>query len=419
MRITRRSFLQSTGALAACGAVNPLHHAIAQTVGHPLGQPITQPITQNKTLVVVFLRGGIDGLNWIVPYADPHYAKLRPTLQVNRPGQPDGALDLDGFFGVNPRAHRLMPWFNQGLCVAAHAVGYAGNSRSHFEEQDVWETGTTPGRTTPGGVTTPGSIPLSATGWLNRHLLTSHGHGPIRALALADSLPRILRGDAPAYALSGGEIHETHETREGLDALRRIADQPHTPRAHYPTHGKLGQRCAAAARLIKADLGVEIIQIDDGGWDTHNQQGNGAQGGYGDKLQELSDALAALAEDLGPRLRDTLILTLSDFGRTAAENATAGTDHGHANAMLALGGPVQHLGVLASGGTNSPTTPGRRKVLTHWPGLSPDQLHDHRALAHTLDFRDLLAEVVRIHLGNPNLPTLFPGHAFKAVGLVG
>ena len=127
----------------------------------------------------------------------------------------------------------------------------------------------------------------------------------------------------------------------------------------------------------------------------------------------------ALAEDLGPRLHDTLVLTISDFGRTAAENDTAGTDHGHANAMLALGGPVQNLGTLAHGGLNSPTTPGRRQVLTAWPGLAPDQLNQNRDLAHTLDFRDVLAEVVRVHLGNHNLPTVLPGHAFKAVGLVG
>ncbi|MEM7576659.1 MAG: DUF1501 domain-containing protein [Planctomycetota bacterium] len=439
MRMTRRFFLQSTGAMAVYCGVNPLDRALAQTMGNPADHVVAK----NKTLVVVFLRGGIDGLNWIVPYADPHYAKLRPSIQVKRPGQDEGAIDLDGFFGIHPRAHRLMPWFDQGLACAAHAVGYEGNSRSHFEEQDVWETGVA-GNT------------LGSDGWLNRHLLTSNGHGPIRAVAISDTLPRILRGDAPAYALSGlqdlglptkagdsdaiaaalehayqGHTDEDadhatglvtkagRETLDGLDVLRKVADQPYTPGAKYPDRSRLGKQFQTAAQLIKANLGLEVVQIDYGGWDTHNRQGAGAQGNFGDKVQELSDALAALAEDLGTRLQDTLVLTISDFGRTAAENGTAGTDHGHANAMLALGGPVQNLGTLAAGGTNSPTTPGRRKVLTAWPGLSPDQLNENRDLAHTLDFRDVLAEVVRVHLGNDNLPTVLPGHEFKNVGLVG
>ncbi len=440
MRMTRRYFLQSTGALAVYCGVNPLDRALAQSMDNPANHPVTR----HKTLVVVFLRGGIDGLNWVVPYADADYEKLRPRLRVKRPGQDEGALDLDGFFGLNPRAKALMPFFDNGLAAAAHAVGYDGNSRSHFEEQDVWETGVA-GNT------------IGSDGWLNRHLLTSDGHGPIRAVALSDTLPRILRGEAPAYALSGltdlglpsrggdsahiaaalehayradptpeGEPADHarqlvtkagRETLEGLDVLRKVADEPYQPKAQYPD-SRLAGRMKSAARLIKANVGLEVVQIDYGGWDTHNRQGDGAQGSYGNKVAELSDALAAFAEDMGPRMDDTLVLTISDFGRTAAENGTFGTDHGWANAMLALGGPVQRTGQLVTGGTNSISTPGRRKVLTDWPGLSPDQLNDKRDLQHTTDFRDVLAEVVRVHLGNDNLPTVLPGHEFKDVGLI-
>ncbi len=441
MRLTRRFFIQSTGALAVYCGVAPIDRLLAAT----MDDPTKHPVTRKKTLVVIFLRGGIDGLNWIVPYNDPDYIKLRPSLHVKAPGQDGGAIDLDGVFGINPRCKALMPWFDQGVAVAAHAVGYSKNSRSHFEEQDVWETGVA-GNT------------VGYDGWLNRHLLTSEGHGPVRAIAFSDTLPRILRGDAPAYAISGltslglpdGKYADANvitaalehayqcdpdpngtagrdatqlladagrDTLEGIDLIQKVAAQPYTPAAEYPARSALGGRLESAARLIKADLGLEVVQIDYGGWDTHSRQGNGPDGPYGNKLQELGDSLAAFAQDLGPRLDDTLVLTISDFGRTARENGTRGTDHGWANAMLALGGsvataaaidPAQRTGVKQ-----------RRKVLAKWPGLAEDQLHQKRDLLHTTDFRDVLAEVVRVHLGNDNLPAVLPDHDFKPVGLIG
>ncbi|BAM04466.1 DUF1501 domain-containing protein [Phycisphaera mikurensis] len=430
MRLTRRFFLRSTGAMAVYCAVNPLDAALAAS----MDDPAAHVTAKNKTLVVVFLRGGIDGLNLVVPHGDPAYAKLRPGIGVAAPGKEGGALDLDGFFGMNPRAAALMPALASGEAIALQAVGYPGNSRSHFEEQDVWETGVS-GNT------------MGHDGWLNRHLLTSTGHGPIRAVALSDSLPRILRGEAPAFAFPGltdlgfggrgnaeqeasvvAALEQAHaavapggtrdaidlvhaagrETLEGVKVLRGVAAQPYEQSASYPS-GQLGQRLASAARLIKAGVGLEVVQIDYGGWDTHNRQGDGAQGNFGTKVEELCGSLAAFSEDLGPRSDDTLVLTLSDFGRTARQNGTAGTDHGWANAMLAMGGPVAAKKAL---------DPGRGPVMGAWPGLGPEQLHQKRDLKHTTDFRDVLAEVVTSHLGNANLPKVLPGHAFSPVGLL-
>ncbi len=429
MKITRRYFLQTTGALAAYCGVAPLRAlgAAADTV--------SAPVASGKTLVSIFLRGGIDGLNLIVPYADPGYAKLRTNLRIANPGQDEGCLDLDGSFGLHPRARALLEAFDAGHAVAAHAVGYGKNSRSHFEEQDVWETGVT-GNT------------VGSDGWLNRHLLTSEGRGPVRAVALGDALPRILRGDAPAYAIKGlsdlglpqtdqhGAITAALEhayqcdprkesadattlvrdtgaqTLEGMKLIDAVAKQPYKPSAKYPNSG-LANQLKSAARLIKAEVGIEVIQIDYGGWDTHNNQGNGIAGNYGNKVEQLSEALAAFTQDLGDRLDDVLVLTLSDFGRTARENGTRGTDHGWANAMLALGGPVARTGEKAGVGSEK-----RRKVLTDWPGLLPDQLHQNRDLMHTTDFRDVLSEVVAVHLGNPNLGKIIPGHDPKPVGLI-
>ncbi|MEM6333664.1 MAG: DUF1501 domain-containing protein [Planctomycetota bacterium] len=439
MHLTRRFFLQSTGALAVYCGVSPLE-ALASSASAEAALANPGAVAKGKTLVVLFLRGGIDGLNLIVPHADPHYHDLRTNLRIPNPGEENGCIDLDGFFGLHPRAHKLQRWFDQGEFAAAHAVGYDHNTRSHFEEQDTWETGVI-GNT------------VNSDGWLNRHLLTSSGHGPVRAISIGDNLPRILRGDAPAYAVAGiddltmpkaggnvdaihaalehaycvpmpddrapiaadaaGLVHDAGATTlEGVDLIQSVARQPYAPAAEYPS-SKLAGQLQQAARLIKANVGLEVITVDYGGWDTHNNQGNGITGNFGNKVQTLADALDAFAEDLGDKLQDTLVLTLSDFGRTAAENGTRGTDHGWGNCMLALGGGVSQTGERVDGSSS-----GARKVIGPWPGLAPDQLHQKRDLLHTTDFRDVLAEVVQGHLGNANLQRILPGHAFKPVGII-
>jgi len=424
MNITRRFFLKSSGALALYCGISPLR--VLAEAGISAGD--IKAVNRGKTIVVIFLRGGMDGLNFIVPHGDPAYAKLRKSIMIGAPGSKDGALDLDGFFGLHPRATALQPLFAQGGARALHAVGYDLNTRSHFEEQDTWETGVT-GNT------------ISSDGWLNRHLLTSRGHGPVRAVSIGNDLPRILRGQAPAYALHGiadlkmpsmmpnDEVamknalefayctpaaeQRSHAsdllaqtagtTIEGIETIRRSAQANYQPGAKYPKT-EISRRLMEAARFIKTDIGLEVIEIDYGGWDTHQNQGN-VFGSYGNLVQDLADGIAAFHQDLGERMKDTLLLTISDFGRTAAENGNGGTDHGWANCMLAVGGDLSNKPVASP-------------VLTRWPGLAPEQLHQKRDLLHTTDFRDVLGEVVANHLGNPLLQTVLPNHEFKPVGLV-
>ncbi len=430
MHLTRRYFIRSTGAIGAYLGVAPLN--LLGMAGAAEPAPCT--VRRGKTLVVIFLRGGADGLNLVIPFGDPHYAQLRKSIEVPATGA-DAAIDLDGFFALHPRLAPLTPLFDSGLAVAAHAVGYDKNTRSHFEEQDVWETGIV-GNT------------VGSDGWLNRHLATSQGHGRIRAVAIGDNLPRILRGTVPAYAIRGIEdltlpgdrgrttmlaaglehayctpprehtgsardllARTTGATLQGMKELQHLTDRRYVPSAPYP-QTELAGRLMQVARLIKADVGLEIAEVDYGGWDTHQDQGRGAGGTFGNLAGGLAGAMAAFAADLGDRMDDVVVVTLTDFGRTAAENGTGGTDHGWANCMLLAGGPVAR-GNAAAAKAGQP-----RKVVTRWPGLAPDQLHEGRDLLHTTDFRDVLSELVRVHLGNPHLETVLPGHQFKPVGLI-
>lgn len=421
MDTTRRQFLRTTGTAAIFGSFVPTN-LFANT------PPTVKPVTKGRTLVAVFLRGGIDGLNLVVPFGDADYYKHRRTIAIPKPAR-DGrsALDLDGYFGLHPFASSLEPLFRNRTAVALQAVGYDKNTRSHFEEQDTWETGVI-------------GNSLSADGWLNRHLASSEGHGSIRAVSIGGNLPRILRGRAPAYAIRGiadlsmprmqgdpdilraaletayctkpgSKRAATDEllsktaaaTLEGTRQLEAIAKTEYKPAngAKYGSSG-IAKQFLEAARLIKSGIGTELIQLDYGGWDTHNAQG-GINGGFANRLRELSDAMAAFAKDLGDKMNDVLVLTLSDFGRTVAENGTSGTDHGWANCMIAMGGGV---------------TKNTKPVLGEWPGLAPENLHQKRDLKHTTDFRDVLGEVVSSHLGNENITHIIPGHEHKSVGII-
>jgi len=421
METTRRQFLRTSGTAAILGSFAP-GNLFANT------QPVIQPVTKGRTLVAVFLRGGIDGLNLIVPHGDPDYYKHRKTIAIPRPARDNNSsIDLDGFFGLHPYAASLSPLFKDRRAVALQAVGYDKNTRSHFEEQDTWETGVI-------------GNSLSSDGWLNRHLSSSTGHGSIRAVAIGGNLPRILRGRAPAYAIRGiadlsmprmqgdPEIlraaletayctkpdasHNASNqllsktaaaTLEGTKQLEAIAKTEYKPAngAKYGSSG-IAKQFLEAARLIKSGIGTELIQLDYGGWDTHNAQG-GVNGGYANRLRDLSDAMAAFSKDLGDQMNDVLVLTLSDFGRTVAENGTSGTDHGWANCMIAMGGGIAK---------------NDKPVLGEWPGLATENLHQKRDLKHTTDFRDVLGEVVSKHLGNGNISHIIPGHEHKPVGMI-
>jgi uncharacterized protein (DUF1501 family) len=429
MHLTRRYFMQTTGALAAYLGLSPLESlGAACSLKAPL-------VAKGKTLVVIFLRGGADGLNLVIPHGDEHYRRLRRSIAIAPPGSLEGAIDLDGRFGLHPRLAPLMPLFESGHAIGAHAVGYDKNTRSHFEEQDVWETGVI-GNT------------INSDGWLNRHLATSEGHGPVRAVSIGATLPRILHGKAPAYALRGMDDLALPDTRgldparvsaalehaycttpeahrsaasdlladtaattlDGIEQLQGLAGAPYTPAAPYP-NTQLAQKLMQVARLIKADVGLEVAEVDLDGWDTHAGQGAGA-GAFANLAGELAGAIAAFTADLEGRMDDVVIVTLTDFGRTAAENGSGGTDHGWANCMLLAGGPV------ARGGAGLAQDGSPRRVVTDWPGLAPDQLHQGRDLRHTTDFRDVLAELVGVHLGNPNLGAILPDHQVRPVGLI-
>jgi len=419
---TRRTFLRTTGSIALLGGLAPF-----QLFAGPA--PDVRPTRKGKTLVAVFLRGGIDGLNVIVPHGDRDYYQHRPSLAIARPsrGNRDACIDLDGFFGLHPAADALMPMFKNGTARALQAVGYAKNTRSHFEEQDTWETGVV-------------GNALSADGWLNRHLASSTGHGSIRAVAIGGNLPRMLRGKAPAYAIRGIGDLAMPAMAGDADTLRAALETAYctTPdAAHHPLADLLAQTASAtlegtrqleavakekyepangakyanntisnqfreAARLIKAGLGTEVIQIDYGGWDTHNNQGT-TNGGFPTRLRDLTQAMAAFHTDLGDKMGDVLVITLSDFGRTVRQNGTNGTDHGWANCMLALGGSLAK---------------NDKPVLGEWPTLAPDNLQQGRDLKHTTDFRDVLAEAASRHLSNANTAHIIPNHDFAKVGLV-
>ncbi len=378
--------------------------------------------TGKKRFVVVFQRGAADGLNIVIPHAERSYYDMRPTIAIPR----QQVIDLDGFFGLHPAMASFKPLWDQGHLAIVHAAGSPDPTRSHFDAQDYMESGT------------PG-VKSTEDGWLNRALRDHgcvaraaglgeglkdpcHATSPFRAVALGSSLPRMLSGSAPAVAVSnvntfgvggGGPyaqplantfeamydqsvdavLHGTgEETFDAVKMLKAADPQRYTPApgTNYP-RGPLGNALRQVAQLMKADLGVEVAFSDVGGWDHHVNEGS-VQGQIGQRVGELSQALSSFWVDLGNLAEDTVIVTLSEFGRTARENGNRGTDHGHANVMFVLGGPVRG-----------------RRVYGRWPGLAPEQLNEGRDLALTTDFRTVLSEVVYRHLANHNLGEVFPG----------
>ena len=363
---------------------------------------------RGKVLVAVFQRGAVDGLSMIVPHGDPAYATARPTIALKPPkrGEGDRALDLDGFFAMHPALAPLVPlWENRSLAVV-HACGSPDTTRSHFDAQDYMESGT------PGVKATP-------DGWLARAVKALPAKpAPFRAVALGRALPRALQGDAGAIAMQSIDRFDMRAAdttaRGGFEALyaRSVSDVlsgtgyqtfeamkmlqsanasriPPANGAEYP-RGQFGEAMRQVAQLIKANVGLEVAFADTQGWDTHVGQG-AEQGQLAARLREFAGALAAFAQDLGDRMADVVVLTMSEFGRTVGENGNRGTDHGHATAMLALGGAVR-------GG----------RVYGRWPGLVRERRFEDRDLAVTTDFRTLFSEVAARHLGIPSAP-LFPG----------
>lgn len=411
----RRYFLKSSGiALASFGLMSAAPDFLHQFAN---ASALTDRSGRKKILITIFQRGAVDGLNMIVPHGESEYYNLRRNIAVPKPGQAEGAIDLDGFFGLHPSMRPLEKfWKNQQLAVI-HATGSPDNTRSHFDAQDYMESAT------------PG-VKATRDGWLNRYLQNQplDAASPFRAVAMTAQVPRSLMGRAPSVAMTnmadfsvqagvytqsvqGGfeglyqqqvnkqdSLSDTgKETFEAVNFLKKSNPAQYRPEngAVYP-NSALGRSLFQIAQLIKANVGLEIAFAETGGWDTHANQANvnGSRGQLANLLRDFGGSISALATDLGARMDDVVILTMSEFGRTARENGNRGTDHGHANAMLVLGNAVK-------GG----------KVYGNWKGLSNDKLYEGRDLDVTTDFRDIFGEISLKHLGNKNLDKVFPGYA--------
>jgi uncharacterized protein (DUF1501 family) len=358
------------------------------------------PGQRKKILVTIFQRGAADGLNIVVPHGEQRYYEMRPTIAIPR----QDVIDLDGMFGLNPALAPLKAIYDLKQLAVLHATGSPDPTRSHFDAQDYMESGT------------PGNKGTN-DGWLNRALPLEHGQiSPVRAISLGPNLPRAMRGANNAIALDNInnfqvkdtvaskafqslylDSHDTvlngtgKETFEAVSLLQSIQKTLYSPAAgvSYPT-GRFGDSMRQIAQLIKSNVGVEVAFADIGGWDHHTNELPQLRR----LLTDFGKGLAAFHQDLGDRMSDVVVVTMSEFGRSAKENGNRGTDHGHANCMFVMGGPVK-------GG----------KVYGKWPGLAQEQLYENRDLDITTDFRDVLGEMVVDHLGNKSLKTVFPGYS--------
>jgi len=416
-RFSRRYFLTQGGIGLVGLSTMPafLQRAVAVTAG-----------AGKKQLVVLFQRGAADGLNIVVPFAEPNYYRMRPSIAIPQPkrGGADTAVDLDGFFGLHPGLAPLAPLFQKNQMAIVNAAGSPDSTRSHFDAQDYMESGT------------PG-VKATEDGWLDRAIGTipEENASPFRAVAMGPNLPRMLHGSMGAIAIpdlrqfkvqpqsaamtnvaEGGfeamyaqtvdhALHGTGtETFEAIDMLRKIDTAKYPPEngADYPK-GAVGQRLQQIGQMIKANIGAEVLFLDCGGWDNHVNEG-GAQGQLANLLKDLGQSLAAFHQDMGDRMAEIVVVTMSEFGRTAKENGNRGTDHGHANCMFVTGGDVK-------GG----------RVYGKWPGLEEHQLNEGRDLALTTDFRSVVGEILVKHLGVKDLAPVFPGfenNPSRFVGLV-
>src|SRR2546425_9069011 len=406
MSISRRVFVKSGGLALVSLGLDPLFLERAAFASYRQLPSVTAQ--SRPILVCLFQRGALDGLNMIVPHGDPIYYQERPRIAVPE----KDVLDLDGYFGLHPRLAALKPLWEAKNLAAIHAIGSPDATRSHFDAQDYMESGT------PGLKATP-------DGWLNRYCQHDREHQdtPFRAVAVGPQLPRILAGTAPSLAIddlqafglrapqpaardrptrafeelyagsaTGWLSAASQEAFQASQMLKQVDPGQYQPGggADYP-RGRFGKALLQIAQLIKADVGLQVAFADVTGWDTHVNQGS-SEGQLAARLAEFAQALTALAQDLGGKVPDVVAITMSVFRRPVRENGNSGTDHGHATAMLVMGGSV-------NGG----------RVLGKWPGLDPANRFEGRDVAVTTDFRDLFAEILARHLGAQNLAAIFPG----------
>lgn len=402
----QRRFFVKSGAIAL--ATMGLSPSFLRRAAFGMELPAAQ---KGKVLICLFQRGAADALNVVVPFGERAYYRLRPSIAIPAPtGAARSAIDLDGFFGLHPSLAPLKPLWDRGLLAPIHAVGSPSSTRSHFDAQDYMESGTP-------------DVKGTTDGWLNRYLAASGtceqcAPSPFRAVAMAPQTPRVLQGNAPTVAMdsldqfavrTGGDaaarlealyrtgtpdiVHGAgNDMFEAVKMLRAANPQRYQPEnaAEYP-RSQFGQRLRQIAQLVKSSVGLEIAFADIGGWDTHVNQG-GVQGQLANRLADFAQSIAALTTDLGDRMENVVILTMSEFGRMARQNGNGGTDHGHAGSMFVIGGGVRG-----------------NKVHGQWPGLAQEQLFEGRDLALTTDFRAVFAEVAKAHLGVTTVDSLFPG----------
>ena len=417
--MNRRKFMRSA-LVASMGTM-------AAVSGNPFSARIKlAQAAEGKTLVVVFQRGGCDGLNTCVPYGEERYYELRPTIAIAPPSasDPASAIDLDGFFGLHPALSAFAPLYSSGALAIMPAVHYPNASRSHFDSQQYIESA---------------ERSRDVDGWLNRYFQTTSGTGPIRGVSFGSELAQSLRGEVTVSSISDlnsfslgvtedeesrllGNLSEVYDelsadgrsyrrllNRFGshlisdIENLRDIDASSYEPEngAVYPNNSS-ARRLRQIAQLIKSGVGLEAATVDFGGWDNHSNQGGGQEGGvHYNSLKRFGDSIAAFYQDMGSRMEDVVLLTCTEFGRTSAENGSLGTDHGWASTWFAMGGGVQ-------GG-----------ILGSWPGLNVDQLHNGRYLEHSVDYRDIFAEILSQHMVASNTSTILPNHTTSSVGLFG
>lgn len=407
-QLSRRGFMRATGATAAVVAASAWLPRVSMAKDYRS--------TQRDTIIWIYLRGAADGLSMCVPHGEDRYYIARPSLAVPRPsaGGSTACIDLDGFFGLPPAMASLRPAYLSGDLLFVHACGSPDPTRSHFDAQRFMEVGSN-------------TDPFLITGWLGRHLASVQPANPnavLRAVGLSSGLPRSLVGgpgaipvpDLDTFGLTGsassrvvrtdalGDMYEsvnaplrttaatTLATITLLDSINFVTYQP-SGGAVYNVSDRLGYALKTSAALIKAQVGVEAITIDIDGWDTHSAQGNNT-GTMFVLMNRVAAALAAFHTDLNASSASNgyVVAVVSEFGRTLAENGSQGTEHGHGNSMMLMGPSV-------AGG----------RVLSQWPGLAEENLHDGADLKVTIDYRDILGEIIDRRLGNPNLSTVFPG----------
>ena len=395
MALTRREFLKGAGAMAALGMIGLPRLSFAN-------------LPTDNRFILVILRGALDGLAAVPAYGDPAYKQQRGSLAFAPPGELDGALDLNGFFGLNPALQPLFPLYQQHQMAVIHAVASPYRERSHFDAQNLLENGST----TPGG----------SDGWLNRALQTlgaTKGSG----IAINQQIPLVLQGALGMESWATG----SRDVNAGSDYMTKIAglyqqdallsgafqegmQAQATAQAGLSTDdttasknakdaGALYQAAKAAALFLSKENGPRVAVMEAGGWDTHARQGS-ASGQLYNRLGDLGRALAALPEALGPVWNKTVVVVVTEFGRTVAENGTGGTDHGTGSAVFVLGAGVR-------GG----------QVLGNWPGLAPSNLYQSRDLMPTTDMRSIFKTVLAAHLGTARdaLDTvIFPGSTTAA-----